>query len=170
MDRPVESTVEALRVRPVVTAWLLAVGVDLLFNAGIFSPLFHQDREPGLLSDQALFRRIPIAYLALLCAVGGLAWLTDRVDVTGFRRGAVVGFGVGVLLAIMGVVYLWTAIDMTGVFVAAGAIVVIIEMTVTGGVLAAFRVDPQPSGLARRVLLAALASAVAGIVVQNLVN
>lgn len=170
MDRPVDKATRALALGPILTAWAVTIGVDLLFNAGLFSPLFHQDREPGLLPDQALFRRVPIAYLALLCAVGALAWLMDQIDIVGFRRGSVVGAGVGVLLALMGVVYLWTAIEMTAIFVAAGALVVIVEMTVAGGVLAAFRVDPRPSGLTRRVLVLAAASALAGVVIQNLLN
>lgn len=68
----------------------------------------------------------------------------------------------------MGVVYLWTAIEMTGVFVGAGSLVVVAEFASAGGVLAAFRLGPHPARLARRVLLAALLSGIAGIVIQNL--
>ena len=110
----------AFSVRPVLTVWALTIGVDLFFNAGVFGPLFDQVREPSLLSDEQLFRRIPVAYLALLAGVTSLAWIIDRIDPPDVRRGIILGTLAGVLFSLMGVVYLWTALQMTGGFVAAG--------------------------------------------------
>jgi hypothetical protein len=151
----------------VVVAWLLAVGVDLLFNAGLFAGLFDPTREPSLLPDAILFRRIPIAYLALAMAVVGLAWLLDRTDQRGALAGATMGALAGLVVVSMGLVSLWTAVNVTGLFVAVGAVVQVGELSAAGSVLGAFRAGPDRRRLTRRVLLLALLAGVAGIVAQN---
>ncbi|HEU4915586.1 MAG TPA: hypothetical protein VFV13_03400 [Acidimicrobiia bacterium] len=142
--------------------------MDLFFNAGVFMSLFDQEREPGLLSDEQLFRRIPLAYSALLVGVTALAWLLDGIDVADVRRGIGVGALTGATFAVMGVVFLWTAIEMTGVFVLAGSLVVIAEYAAAGWVLSAFRDIPNAALLTRRILLIALLFALAGMFIQNL--
>jgi hypothetical protein len=163
-----ETSSSALAIRPVLTTWALTVGVDLFFNAGIFMPLFDQEREPALLPDEQLFRRIPVAYLAILAGITALAWIIDSVDVVDVRRGVGVGILTGVTFSAMGVVFMWTTIEVTGIFVAAGSLVVIAEFASAGGVLSAFRAGSDKKRLTRRVLLIALLFAVAGIVIQNL--
>lgn len=78
-------------------AWLIAVGVDLFFNAGLFTTLFDQSREPALLSDSALARRIPVAFLLLAMAVTALAWLLARTEAEG-SRAVSIGAGAGPLM------------------------------------------------------------------------
>lgn len=154
--------------RPIVVAWLLTVGVDLFFNAGVFAGLFDQEREPALLPDEVLFRRIPVAYLALAIAVMVLAWLFDRIDVIGTTRGATVGGIAGVVAAALGIIALWTAIDMTGLFVVAGSLVQIIELGTAGAFYGSYRGTSQPKRSVRWALVVAVALAVLGIVFQNL--
>lgn len=161
---------QALTPRSVVVAWLLAIGVDLLFNAGLFAGLFDQTREPSLLPDASLFRRIPVAYLALVTGVGGLAWLLDRTDRRGAWAGATLGALSGLVVASMGIVALWTAVNMTGLFVAVGALVQVGEMAASGAVLGAFRAGGDRRRLTRWALIIALLAAVAGIVAQNLIG
>ncbi|MEX2623935.1 MAG: hypothetical protein WD651_09405 [Acidimicrobiia bacterium] len=163
-----EMAKRAFAVRPVLTAWVLTVGIDLFFNAGVFMPLFDQERESSLLPDELLFRRIPVAYLSLLVGAAALGWLIDKIDISEVRQGVIVGGISGVVLSLMGLVSLWTAIDMTGIFVMAGSLVVIAEFASAGGVLQAFRLGPHPARLARRILLAALLAGIAGIAIQNL--
>jgi hypothetical protein len=158
----------ALAIRPVLTTWALTVGVDLFFNAGVFMPLFDQEREPSLIPDEQLFRRIPVAYIALLAGVTSLAWIIDRIDVANARHGVMVGTLAGLVFSLMGVIYLWTAIEMTAWFVAAGSLVVIVEFASAGWALSAFRRGPDTAPPTRRILLIALLAAVAGIVIQNL--
>ena len=168
---PVEvDTGRALRLRPVLAAWLMAVGVDVLFNAGLFSALFDQNREPSLLPDAVLFRRIPVAYVALAIAVSGLAWLLDRTDRRGAWAAATAGAWAGLVVAGMGIVTLWTAIDLTGLFVAAGAVVQVGELATSGAVLGAFRAAVDQRRLTRRVFTLALLAAAAGILAQNLMS
>jgi len=165
----VESS-QALTPRPVAVAWLLAVGVDLLFNAGLFAGLFDQTREPSLLPDAILFRRIPIAYFALAIAVAGLAWLLDRTHRRGAFAGAALGALAGLVVVSMGIVTLWTAINVTGLFVAAGGLVQVVELAASGAVLGAFRAGGDRRRLTRRALLVAVLAVVAGIIAQNLIG
>jgi hypothetical protein len=160
----------ALRVRPLLVAWLLTVGVDFLFNAGLFSGLFEQSREPGLLADPVLFRRIPVAYLGLAIGVTALAWLFDKIDLQGAWQGTLIGGLGGLVIASLGVVGVWTALEMTGLFVAAAVLVQVIEFGVAGAFLGAYRRDPKPKRLTRVALGAALLAAVAGIVIQNILG
>lgn len=160
----------ASRPRPLLLGWLAAIGVDLFFNAGVFTPLFDQAREPGLLPDDVLFRRIPIAYLVTGFAVAALAWLLDRTRPAGPRVGMLVGGALGLLFGMTGVVWLWTAIEMTGLFVAAGVVVQIGQMAAAGAVLgaAAGRTDPRRI---LRMTLAGIAIAVVGAVIaQNVLG
>lgn len=159
----------ALRPGSVLAAWVLTIGIDLFFNAGIFSPLFDQAREPNLLADESLFRRIPVAYAGLLVAVVAVAWLIDRMGVQVGKIGAAIGAGVGVVLASMGVVSLWTAIDMTLGFVVAAAVVQITEMAGAGATLAALSGASRPRRAIVSTLALALAAALLGVIVQNLI-
>lgn len=170
MTGPTTSQPVALRVRPLVVAWLLTVGVDLLFNAGLFSGLFDQDREPSLLPDEALFRRIPVAYLGLAIGVTALGWLFDRIDLRGIWRGALMGALAGLTVACLGIVTLWTAVEMTLPFVVGGLVVQVAEFGVAGAFLGAYRSDPRPNHLTRIALSGAFLAALAGIVVQNLLK
>lgn len=125
------------RAEAVFWAWVVAVGVDLFYNAGVFSPLFDQAREPGLLPDDELFARIPVAYLVLAVEVTALAWVLDRASAAGPVRGALLGATTGTLLWLGGVVWLWTAIDMTAAFVAAALVVQVSMFAAAGAVLGA---------------------------------
>lgn len=171
LSRPAEPIApRVLAVRPLVLAWLMAIGVDLLLNAGLFSRLFDQTREPGLLPDDVLFRRIPVAYLSVGFVVVYLGCLFDRTDIRGTKAGAALGALSGLVVAGMGIVTLWTAIDITGLFVAAGAFVQVCMLTASGAVLGAFRANGDRRRLSRRVLLLALLAALAGIVAQNVLG
>jgi hypothetical protein len=79
-----------------------------------------------------------------------------------------VGTLAGLVFSLMGVIYLWTAIEMTAWFVAAGSLVVIVEFASAGWALSALRRGPDTAPPTRRILLIALLAAVAGIVIQNL--
>ena len=70
-----------------------------MVNAGVLASTFEQSREPGLLDDETLFRRTPVAYLALLLGVAGLAWLMDRADRRGARPGLTLGALAGLAAA-----------------------------------------------------------------------
>lgn len=160
----------ALRVEPVFLAWLVAIGVDLFLNAGVFTGLFEQTREPGLLADDVLFARIPIAYLAVAVGVAAVAWVIDLAHVTGARRGVVTGACIGLLFGLTGIVWLWTAIEMTLPFVGAGVVVQVAQMAAAGTVLGAARSALPVRQLRSRSVAAALALAMTAIAIQNVIG
>ncbi|MGB7860867.1 MAG: hypothetical protein WBM90_10250 [Acidimicrobiia bacterium] len=158
------------RWRPIIVAWLLVVGVDLFFNAGVFTRLFDQSREPGLLSDAVLFRRIPVTYLALAVGVAALAWLFDRLDVKGSPRGTIYGGLAGVAVVLLGVINLWAAIEMTGLFVASAALVQIVELGAAGSFFGSYRVTATPKRRVRITMAISLVLGILGVVIQNLLD
>ncbi len=152
---------------------MLVLGIDLFVNAGVLARLWDQGRERALLADEALFRRIPIGYLTFAIGVVALAVVLGRTATQGIPASLGVGIGFGAVAATLGVVGLWTAIDMTGSFVAAAALTQTVEYAAAGAVLGAFS---RPGGrgherrLFRRTVVVALGLAVAGIVVQNVIG
>lgn len=75
----------------------------------------------------------------------------------------------GVVVAALGVINLWTAIDMTVAFVAVAAAVQIVEFAAAGAFLGAYRTG-EPRRLIRLGLLVALGLAVAAILTQNVID
>jgi hypothetical protein len=138
-------------------AWLTTVGIDLFFNAGVFAPIFDQTREPALLADGALARRIPVAFVVLAAAVTALAWLLDATGMSG-RRSVRVGAAMGLLLGLAGPVALWTALNVTGLFVAAGVVA-----TTAEGAAAAAVLTSRRSGTELRVRVAVTFVVLAGL-------
>lgn len=147
-------------------AWLTVVGVDLFFNAGVFVTVFEQAREPALLPDTALFRRIPVAYAALAVAVTALAWLLRLTGDQGVSA-IKVGAGSGLVLGVAGLGALWTALDITGLFVIAGIVVAIVEGSAAAAVLAS-----RKRGLSLRIRVAAGFVVLAGLgqIVANIIG
>lgn len=160
----------AFGLRSVVVAWLVAVGVDLLLNAGLFSPLFEQAREPALLSDEELFRRIPVAYLAILAGVAALAWVLDRLPRRGMAAGAVTGAAAGAVTAGLGVVSVWTAVDLTVAFVLAAIAVQVGQLTAAGAVLGGYQLTRSRRRYTVVCLAAVLMMVVGAIAVQNVLG
>ncbi len=167
---PGQEASTVFRPRPLALSWLLAVGVDLFFNAGLFSGLFDQRREPSLLADEILFRRIPVAYLALALGVTALSWLVGELRLSRGSQGAVFGGLVGATFAVMGTVNLWTAVELTGVFVAGAALVQTAQFAVAGSFLAAYRGSEATGRLSRRAIVLALLLSAGGVLAQNLMG
>lgn len=164
------NAMSAFGAKPIALAWLLTIGVDLFFNAGVLSGLFDQSREPGLLPDEVLFARIPVAYLALGCGVAALAWLIERLELTDrSHSGAVLGGLVGLMFALMGVVNLWTAIELTGLFVVSAASVQIAQFALAGWFLTRYKVNVD-RGLTWKAIAVTALLALAGVVAQNLIG
>ena len=148
----------------------MAVGIDLFYNAGVFSPLFDQTREPGLLTDGELFTRIPVAYLILAVEVVALAWVLDRVPAAGAVPGAITGAAAGALLGLGGAVWLWTAIEMTAAFVGAAVVVQVSMLAAAGGVLGAAASGTSIGRLRITCSVAFLLSVTLAILAQNLLR
>jgi hypothetical protein len=147
-------------------AWLAMVGVDLLFHAGLFAAVFDRAREPSLLADEALFRRIPVAYLTLLVGATVLAWLLSRLGATG-GVASIVGSASGLVVGVMGLGALWTAVDITGLLVLAGTIVLVVQGAAAAKVLTS---EMPTRALVSRVLGFVLTCFVVGQIAANLLG
>jgi hypothetical protein len=91
-DRSRGSGGHARAIFSVAAAWMLCIGFDLFFHAGLIARLYLES-SPFLLPPEVAFRRIPLGYLALLGLTLGLFWLLRRLDV----KGALAGFRYGVV-------------------------------------------------------------------------
>jgi hypothetical protein len=89
--RPHGSGGSARAISSVAAAWVLCIGFDLFFHAGLIARLYLEP-SPFLLPPEVAFRRIPLGYLAFLGLTLGLFWLLRRLDV----KGALAGFRYGV--------------------------------------------------------------------------
>jgi hypothetical protein len=78
-------------------AWLAMVGFDFLLHAGVLAGLYLRP-SPFLLPPLIAFQRIPLGYLSFLLAAVLLAWLMRRLQLNGWRTGALFGLKVGALM------------------------------------------------------------------------
>ena len=76
----------------------------------------------------------------------------------------------GALFALLGVVNLWTAVDLTGVFVAGAALVQTVQFAVAGWFLTRYRMSDSEGGLTWRAIVLAASLAFAGLIAQNLIG
>jgi hypothetical protein len=78
-------------------AWLSMLGVDFLVHGGLLAGLYSQP-SPFLLPLATAFARIPLGYLSFLVLAVLLTWLLLRLQLAGWRAGAVFGLELGGLL------------------------------------------------------------------------
>jgi hypothetical protein len=75
-------------------AWLSMLGFDFLLHAGLLAALYLQP-SPFLLSPAAAFALIPAGYLSFLLLAVLLVWLMIRLNLAGWRQGALFGLELG---------------------------------------------------------------------------
>jgi hypothetical protein len=78
----------------IAIAWLAMLGLDFLLHAGLLAGLYLQ-AGPFLLPPLTAFQLIPIGYLSFFLPAILLAWLMRRLNLTGWRAGAIFGLKVG---------------------------------------------------------------------------
>jgi hypothetical protein len=78
-------------------AWLSMLGVDFLVHAGLLANLYTQS-SPFLLSPTTAFALIPLGYLSFALLALLLVWLMIRLQVAGWRAGAIFGLELGGLM------------------------------------------------------------------------
>ena len=147
-------------------AWLVSLGFDFFLHAGALASLYVR-ASPFLLSEDALFRRIPLGYASFLVLTAALYWLFQQVGIRDWFAGLRLGLVTG--LTIWGA---WT-LGLYSVSVAEGDLLVGwwlgqgVEMGLAGAFLGA-----AASGMERRRYLIKAgwvvgALVVAGLVLQN---
>lgn len=78
-------------------AWLSMLGVDFLVHGGLLADLYSQP-SPFLVSPATAFALIPVGYLSFLLLAVLLVWLLLRLQLAGWRAGALFGLEVGGLI------------------------------------------------------------------------
>lgn len=78
-------------------AWLSMVGFDFFLHAGLLAKLYLQP-SPFLLPLGTSFALIPIGYLSYLLLAVVQVWLMLRLNLTGWRKGALFGLQLGGLI------------------------------------------------------------------------
>lgn len=111
-----------------------------------------------------------MAYVALLAGVAALAWLLDRLPTRGIAAGMVVGAICGAVTAALGVVSLWTAVDLTAAFVLAAIAVQVSQFAAAGGVLGGYQLARSRRWYTLLCLAGVLLTLVGAIVTQNLLG
>ena len=75
-------------------AWLAMIGFDFLLHAGLLASLYLEP-SPFLLPPMTALKLIPLGYLSFLLLSILLVWLMIRLNLAGWRRGALFGLGLG---------------------------------------------------------------------------
>jgi hypothetical protein len=77
-------------------SWFSMIGFDFFLHAGLLAPLYSQP-SPFLLSPERAFALIPLGYLSFLIFGIFLLWLMVRLEIKGWKKGAIFGLQVGFL-------------------------------------------------------------------------
>ena len=75
-------------------AWLSMIGFDFLLHAGLLAKLYLQP-SPFLLPPLTALTLIPVGYLSFLLLSILLVWLMIRLNLAGWRQGALFGLELG---------------------------------------------------------------------------
>jgi len=92
----------------VLLGWLVAIALDFFQNAGLFARLWFESAS-AFLPPEKLSQRIPLGYLAFLLLTILLTWLMERLNVSGWRQGALFGFKFGILFEAASVLGIYSA-------------------------------------------------------------
>lgn len=77
-----------------LAAWLSMLGFDFFLHGGLLAGLYLQ-ASPFLLDPLTAFRLVPLGYLSFLVLAVLLVWLMIRLNLTGWRSGALFGLRLG---------------------------------------------------------------------------
>ena len=146
-------------------ALLAVVGFDLLLHGGVLSDLY-DDPTPFLLDPGTAFRRIPLGYASFAVLIVLVEWLMARLRIAGFRRGAVFGLEVGVLVWLSEVLGLASISTARPVLLIGWFVGQTLELGVAGGILGAALAAGSLRPIIMRVVVFFAACVALGIVFQ----
>ncbi len=83
-------------IKLVLLSWFSMIGFDFFLHAGLLSSLYSKP-SPFLLPPDRAFALIPLGYLSFLIFAILLIWLMQRLDLKGWKEGAVFSLKIGAL-------------------------------------------------------------------------
>jgi len=116
-------------------SWLMALGIDFFLHAGLFADLYTQSTT-FLLAPEDAFRLIPLGYLSILFQIILLLWLVVRLGIQTWKEGAIFGVKLGLLLGSSMVLGMISISTMTWQFLLVVMFAQIVELAVTGAIIA----------------------------------
>jgi hypothetical protein len=146
--------------------WVAMIGIDFFLHGGIFAALYEQD-NPFILSATDSFRRIPLGYLALLATAALLVWIVKQTSTRGWRKGLVLGLGLGAVMAISSVLGLYSISTVSLQLLAAWFVAQVIEIAIAGAIIGQGLMVNSLRKLAAAVTIGFVLLFVVTVVIQN---
>lgn len=148
-------------------SWFSMIGFDFFLHAGLLSSVYSQP-SPFLLPSDRAFALIPIGYLSFLVFDIFLLWLILKLNLQGWKKGAIFGLQVGFLT--------WGAFSMGLISIATVPPALLIgwflgqaiELGIAGGVIGYGLTQSKLGRLFVPVLIFVIISIVIAIVLQNI--
>jgi hypothetical protein len=156
-------------VKLTLLAWLSMVGFDFFLHAGVLAPLYAEE-STFLLHPEKAFALIPVGYLSFLGLAIMLIWLTAKLGIREWRKGAFFGVQLGFLTwgsLILGLYSISTASPplLLGWFLGQ-----MVEMGFAGAVAGHGLAQRKLGRLFLIVLMFVIIAVVVGIIWQNVVH
>lgn len=114
--------------------WVAMIGVDFFIHGGLFAAIYDQD-STFVLSPMESFRRIPFGYIALLGTAGLLLWIINRTSTRGWRKGLVIGLGLGAVMATSYALGLYSISTASPKLLAVWFVAQVLEIAIAGAII-----------------------------------
>ena len=147
-------------------AWMAMLGFDFFLHGGLLAGVYTR-YDPFLLPPERAFALIPVGYLSFLLMAVLLVRLVDRLDMTGWRAGAVFGLELGGLAWGALVLGLYSISTASPAVLLAWLIGQTVELGIAGAVVGSGRAGVPTRRLFWMVLGFVLIMATATIVMQS---
>lgn len=148
-------------------AWLAMLGFDFLWHAGLLAKLYLQP-SPFLLPPLSAFKLIPVGYLSFLLLAVLLVWLMLRLNLTGWRAGALFGLELGGLTwgsFLLGLLSISTA---GATLLVSWFIGQVLELTLAGAIIGSGLAGTRLRRLLGGVLIFVVLSIITTVILQSL--
>jgi hypothetical protein len=148
-------------------AWLSMLGFDFLLHAGLLAKLYLQP-SPFLLPPLTALKLIPVGYLSFLLLAILLVWLMIRLNLAGWRQGAIFGLELGGLTWGAFVLGLGSVSTASFALLIAWFIGQTLELTIAGTVVGSGLAGMRLWRLFGVVIILVLVSVIITIILQSL--
>ena len=156
-------------IRLTLLAWLSMIGFDFFLHAGVLAPLYAVE-SPFLLPPERAFALIPIGYFSFLVLAILLIWLMIKINIRGWKKGAIFGLQLGFFAWGSLVLGLYSIATASPVLLLGWFLGQTIEMGIAGAVIGHGLANQKLKGLLIKVVIFVVLAIVVGIVWQNVAN